>query len=118
MGDDVEFTPDEAIKHLSELLEPYGIRFQYEMSGQTIVALRMQTEADPDVNAALDFTIGMVSMCAQMSFFALRHYNKEMPMAKRREILGAMNVALTGVISHRYQEALDDNKSMLEVVKG
>ena len=116
---DNEWGVKETMEQISEVLEPFGMRFSYDLAPDgTVLALLMDSTAAPDPNGLVETTLGMVSMIAHIAMTVVTQLNRDQPLARRQQVISQLQQAFHQGINHRYQEAHEINKTMIEVVSG
>lgn len=109
--------PADMMEHLSTIVEQFGIKFEYEVEHDTVVSLHISTTDYPDANMAIETSIIVVSMMAEMGLEMLSYFNKEEPLSIRLQQLRTLQIAINEVVQGRYDAAVDNSKLQIEVIK-
>jgi hypothetical protein len=104
------------MEHLSIIAEQYGLKFEYEVSGETVVQLIISSTKNPDVNTAIDAMVVAIGMLAECCYESVALFNRDQPLITRHQQLHMLHQIIGEQAAKKMAAAVDRTKTEIEIV--
>lgn len=108
--------PDEIVQLLSEITEVHGLKYEYQMKGDTAVALNITATEKPDVNTAIDAIVLAIGIFSAVAHETICQFNREQPLIQRHQASHMLHQLIGEQCSKAMVAAIDNTKSEIEIV--